>query len=222
VSGTIEAGEWAQRARELAGDGWRLVDLCGLDRLSIGGGSRFEVVVQLLHPERKERMSLHVAAGEEAPEVPSVTGVWPTANFMEREAYDMYGIGFEGHPNLARILMPDEWEGHPQRKDYGVGKVPVEFVPQPFVQIDAPGQAPRGGLGRTAEEGGGLGRTAEEGGGLGRTAEEGGGLGRTTEEGGGGPEAGRSVDRLGQAGPPERAWSGPQSSAASKERGDGD
>jgi NADH-quinone oxidoreductase subunit C len=180
VSVAIPAGEWIERARALAAQGWGLVDLCGLDRLSLDGGTRFEVVVQLLHPERKGRMTLHVAAGEDEPEVPSVTEVWPTANFMEREAFDMYGIRFAGHPSLQRILMPDEWEGHPQRKDYGVGKVPVEFVPQPWLQIDAPGQAPDG------------------------------------------EEAERRVDPLGQAGPPERAWSGPQSSRVVKARGDGE
>jgi NADH-quinone oxidoreductase subunit C len=167
MASPIPAGEWAERARTLADEGWWLVDLCGLDRLSIGGAPRFAVVCQLLHPERKERMSCHVEAGDESPEVPSVVSVWPTADFMEREAFDMFGIRFGGHPNLTRILMPDEWEGYPLRKDYGVGKVPVEFVPQPFLQIDAPGQAARGA------------------------------------------EAGRSLDHLGQAGPPERAWSGP-------------
>ena len=135
---------WLERARALAGEGWWLVDLCGLDRLSLGGGeSRFEVVVQLVHHERRERASLHVPAAGEPPAVASVTGVWPAAAAMEREAYDMFGIVFEGHPELARIFMPDDWVGHPLRKDYGVGKVQVEFVPQPFLQIDAPGQSPQ-------------------------------------------------------------------------------
>ena len=137
----VEAGGWLERARSLRADGWWLADLCGLDRLAIGGDPRFEVVVQVLHHERKERMTLHIPAEGEPPTVPSVLEVWGTATFMEREAFDMFGIHFEGHPDLQRILMPDDWEGHPLRKDYGVGKVTIEFLPQPFLQIDAPGQA---------------------------------------------------------------------------------
>ncbi len=104
--------------------------------------SRFEIAVQLIHMENEERKSLHVVASGDPPAIPSVTDVWPGSNFMEREAFDMFGIVFEGHPELKRILMPDEWEGYPLRKDYGVGKVAVEFVAQPFLQIDAPGQGP--------------------------------------------------------------------------------
>ena len=141
----IAAGQWAESARTLAAEGWQLADLAGVDRLSLSGyESRFDIAVQLLHAARKERMMVHVGATGDPPTVPSVTAVWPTADFMEREAYDLVGISFEGHPNLTRILMPEEWEGHPLRKDYGVGKVPVEFVPQPFMQIEMPGQAPEG------------------------------------------------------------------------------
>ena len=139
---SIEAGEWPERARALVRDGWRLTDLCGVDRLGLGGPARFEIVCQLLHMEDRQLQTVHVAAEGEPPRIPSVTPVWPVANFMEREAYDLVGIEFEGHPNLTRILMPDDWEGHPLRKDYNVGKVPIEFAPQPFLQIDAPGQAP--------------------------------------------------------------------------------
>ena len=138
----LAAGEWRDNAQSFLEEGWLLRDLCGLDRSGIGGESRFEVVAQLLHQERKERRTVHVAAEGDPPTIPSVIDVWPTANFMEREAYDMFGIHFDGHPDLTRILMPDEWEGHPLRKDYGVGKLPVEFIPQPFLQLDAPGQTP--------------------------------------------------------------------------------
>ena len=139
----MPAVEWDARATTLKDEGWMVADLCGVDRYSLpDAGARFEVVVTLLHLERKDRLCVHVLAAGDPPTVPSVTLLWAAANFMEREAYDMFGITFEGHPNLTRILMPDEWEGYPLRKDYGVGKVPVEFVPQPFLQIDAPGQRP--------------------------------------------------------------------------------
>lgn len=140
---THSPGEWLDRARALHAEGWQLMDLAGLDRLRLAPADpRFVVVVQLINHELKQRQTIHIRAEGDPSSVPSISEVWPTANFMEREAYDLLGINFEGHPNLTRILMPDQWEGHPLRKDYGVGKVPVEFIPQPLLQIDAPGQSP--------------------------------------------------------------------------------
>src|SRR5438876_994869 len=77
----------------------------------------FEVVYHLYSITKEHRLSLKVRTTEEE-SVPSVAGVWRTANWHEREAYDMYGIIFEGHPDLTRILLPDDWVGHPLRKDY--------------------------------------------------------------------------------------------------------
>ena len=139
----VPAGEWLERARSLQAEGWLLMDLAGFDGLARRDSDRFRVVCQLLHMLKKERQTIHVVADGDPPSVPSVVELWPTADFMEREAYDMFGINFDGHPNLTRILMPDEWEGHPLRKDYGVGKVAIEFVPQPFIQIESPGQSPK-------------------------------------------------------------------------------
>ena len=137
----IDAGEWLERARALRGDGWWLADLTALDRLHLSSeDSRFEVVVQLLHHNSKERKCIHITAAGDPPTAPSVMDVWPNARNHEREAFDLMGVVFEGHDNLTRIMLPDEWEGHPLRKDYAVGKVTVQFVPQPFMQIDAPGQ----------------------------------------------------------------------------------
>ena len=138
----IDSGEWLERARALREEGWWLADLTALDTLHLdrSDSHRFEVVVQLLHHSRKERQTIHVPAEGEPPTAPSVMKVWPNARNHEREAFDLFGIEFEGHENLTRILLPDEWEGHPLRKDYGTGKVTVQFVPQPFMQIDSPGQ----------------------------------------------------------------------------------
>jgi NADH-quinone oxidoreductase subunit C len=148
----IAGVEWAERARTLKEEGWLLADLTGLDRLgptwdrSVWGEmppGRFHVVCQLLHHGRKERLTLHVVPEGDPPTAASVVDVWPTADFMERETFDMFGVVFEGHPNLKRIMMPEEWEGHPLRKDYGVGKVAIEFLPQPYLQVEAPGQSPK-------------------------------------------------------------------------------
>lgn len=81
---------------------------------------RFEVVYHLLSIPQKERVRLKVRLEGTGPAVESVTSVWPSANNYEREVFDLFGVRFTGHPNLKRILMPDDWEGHPLRKDYPV------------------------------------------------------------------------------------------------------
>lgn len=105
-----------------------LVDLCGVDYLELGLSPRFAVVYELLSRPRQQRLRLKVPVGEEEPVVPTVVDVWPAANWYEREAYDMFGLRFEGHPDLRRILMPDDWEGHPLRKDYPLGDEPAWLI----------------------------------------------------------------------------------------------
>jgi len=81
---------------------------------------RFEVVYHLLSIPQKERVRLKVRLSGDDPALESVTSVWPSANFFEREVYDLFGVRFAGHPYLRRIQMPENWEGHPLRKDYPV------------------------------------------------------------------------------------------------------
>ena len=81
---------------------------------------RFEVVYHLLSIPKKERVRLKVRLNSGSPAVESVTPLWPAANFFEREVYDLFGVRFNGHPYLRRLLMPEDWEGHPLRKDYPV------------------------------------------------------------------------------------------------------
>ena len=114
-------------------------DLCAVDylihpgRLLPGGATaeRFEVVVNLLSLSQKRRARVRVQVPESDPVVDSIHDVYPGADAMEREAYDLIGVIFEGHPDMTRILMPEDWEGHPLRKDYGVGRVPVQFKEAP-------------------------------------------------------------------------------------------
>jgi NADH-quinone oxidoreductase subunit C len=81
---------------------------------------RFQLSYHILSHSYKERIRLRVLLEGEAPSVESITPVWPAANFYEREVFDLFGIRFEEHPNLRRIMMPDDWQGHPLRKDYPV------------------------------------------------------------------------------------------------------
>jgi NADH-quinone oxidoreductase subunit C len=92
---------------------------------------RFEVVVNLLSLDQRRRLRLRVQVPESDPVIASAFDVYRGADAMEREAYDMFGVRFEGHPDLTRILMPEDWEGHPLRKDYSIGRVPVQFKHPP-------------------------------------------------------------------------------------------
>jgi NADH-quinone oxidoreductase subunit C len=114
-----------------------LVDLTVVDWLD-SREARFEVVYQLLSLTKKHRMTVKVPVLEDRPEVPSVVALWAGANFLEREAWDMYGVVFKGHPDLRRILMYEEFVGHPLRKDYPLqGKQPRVPLRMPEVENTA-------------------------------------------------------------------------------------
>lgn len=102
-----------------------LSSLSGVDYL--GSAKRFHSVIQLTSMTWRRKVRLEVAVPESDPHVPSVTSVYPTADWQERETWDLLGIHYDGHPGLTRIMMPDDWPGHPQRKDYPLGGVPVQY-----------------------------------------------------------------------------------------------
>ncbi len=115
---------------------WACVDLSGVDYLRYGAdrqlppgvaAERFEVVVVLRNHAERATLRLRVQVPEAEPNLPTLVPVHPGVENPEREVYDMFGIAFEGHPDLTRILMPDEWDGYPLRKDYDVGRIPVQF-----------------------------------------------------------------------------------------------
>ena len=128
--------EYLTTVSALADDGYRMcIDLCVVDYLTYmdrplpadTAAERFEVVVNLLDLEGRRRIRLRVQVAEADPTVPTLTELHPGTEAMEREAYDMFGLIFEGHPDPTRILMPEDWEGHPLRKDYAIGRIPVQF-----------------------------------------------------------------------------------------------
>lgn len=132
--------DYLELCRALKADGYAMpVGVTGVDYLTHPGRvlpdgirpERFEVVVELLDLVRRDRLRVRCQVPASDPWVPSLFDLWPGTEFHERETYDMFGIRFDGHPDLARILMPEDWEGHPLRKDYDTGHVPVQFKEAP-------------------------------------------------------------------------------------------
>jgi NADH-quinone oxidoreductase subunit C len=133
--------QWRAVAEELLNDGWDMcVDLTAVDYLTYSSrrtvaegieAERFEVVANLVSFSRRSRLRLRVQVPEAEPVIESLSDLYPGIDAAEREAYDMFGIEFTGHPDLSRILMPENWQGHPLRKDYGLGDIPVQFKGTP-------------------------------------------------------------------------------------------
>jgi NADH-quinone oxidoreductase subunit C len=134
--------EYVGVVRALYDEGYRFcADLTAVDYLTHPGRSlppgvrpeRFEIVVQLLAHEPPARCRVRVQLPEGDAVVPTLWAVHPGTEALEREVFDMFGIRFDGHPDLTRILMPEDWDGYPLRKDFAVGRVPVQFkgVPPP-------------------------------------------------------------------------------------------
>lgn len=130
------ADSYVKVVKALYADGFTMaVDLTAVDYLTHSGRAlppglepeRFEVVVNLLSHARRERLRIRVQLPGSEPRIASLYDVHPGTEAMEREAYDLLGVWFEGHPDLTRILLPDDWEGHPLRKDEAAGRIPVQF-----------------------------------------------------------------------------------------------
>ena len=100
------------------------IDVTAVDYLGSREGPRFDVVINLVSTVHNQRIRILVPNDGQ---VPTITDLYAGANFFEREAYDLVGIEFRGHPDLTRLVLPDDWEGHPLRRDYPVGSVPIQF-----------------------------------------------------------------------------------------------
>ena len=128
--------QYVEVIKQLADDGFTMVvDLCGVDYLEYPARplpegvapERFEVVVNLLDIANRRRIRIRVQVPEADCTLPSLFDVHPGTEAYERETYDMFGVTFTDHPDMTRILMPEDWVGHPLRKDFEVGQIPVQF-----------------------------------------------------------------------------------------------
>jgi NADH-quinone oxidoreductase subunit C len=106
----------------------RLSDLTAVDYFDRGGDPRFAVVYHLMSRSSLARLRVRALVPEDDPVIASASALFPAANWPEREVYDLFGIVFDGHPDLKRILLPDDWDGHPLRKDYPIGAEEVQFT----------------------------------------------------------------------------------------------
>ena len=123
----VEPGSISATLQTLKGEGYaHLMSVHGVDYYP--EEPRLGVIYELLNRDALDRVRVKLRVHTDAPNVPSVTPEWPTADFQEREAYDMFGIVFEGHPDMRRILMPEDYEGYPQRRDFPMGGEPVLFT----------------------------------------------------------------------------------------------
>ncbi len=133
----VERERWLEVATTMLGDGWNMcVDLTAVDYLQYQidrrlppsiVGERFEVVASFISHQRRERIRARTQVPADDPTIDSLYAIYPGTDYLEREVYDLMGITFTGHPDLSRILMPEDWQGHPLRKDYAVGAIPVQF-----------------------------------------------------------------------------------------------
>lgn len=132
----VPRSEYLRVMRALVAEGYAMcVDLTAVDYLLSPArdlpegvaGERFEVVLNLLSFEHRRRLRVRVQVPADDATLPTAFDLWPGTEAMEREVFDMFGIAFDGHPDLNRILMPEDWDGHPLRKDYAVGRIPVQF-----------------------------------------------------------------------------------------------
>jgi NADH-quinone oxidoreductase subunit C len=135
-----DPGRYLALMEALYKDGFEVcIGVSGVDYLTHPGRDlpagiapeRFEVVVELLSLSQRERLRVRCQVPADDPVVASLFDLWPGSEAHERETFDMFGIRFEDHPDLTRILMPEDWEGHPLRKDYPAGSVPVQFKEAP-------------------------------------------------------------------------------------------
>ena len=137
------AGDYLRVVEALRDEGFALcVDVTAVDYLTHPGRTlpddvvpeRFEVVAGVLNLNERTRVRLRTQVPDSDPTIASLYDLHPGAEALEREVFDMFGIVFDGHPDLTRILMPEDWEGHPLSKDYAIGRIPVQFKAAPRVR----------------------------------------------------------------------------------------